>query len=191
MTAPLLSARVYAAARLMHSSGPLTQPAPKLSDFAHLDIGPAAVGLGPEPPPAAELEPETGWDATAFDALPADVRAGVIAGTAHNVGRAALEVEAEQEMVRPGDVHLHLTNPARYVDRDGRVDRERMRADLVLLTRDRPEMSRYGNRPGQESARPDERLRGGPGSGVGTGRLPIQGDGKERYLAMMAAGSRW
>lgn len=189
MTAPLLSARAYAAACLMHSSGPATQPAPKLADFLHLDVVPVG-DLAPEPPPAAEPEPDPGWATAAFDALPADVRNAVMAGTASIIGRAALELEAEQEMVRPSDVHLHLTDSARYVDQDGRVDRERMRADITTLTRDRPELSRYGNQPGQESARPDERRRAGPSSGVGAGRLPVESGGKEKYLAMMAAGDR-
>jgi len=64
-------------------------------------------------------------------------------------------------------VHLYLTDPARYVDGSGRVDRAAIRADLDRLTRERPELGRYGHGPGQEPARPDERRRAAPGGAVG------------------------
>ncbi len=89
--------------------------------------------------------------------LPAEARAGVIAGAATERGRTFLELDAEHELARAVDVHRYVTDPARYVDPAGRVDRDAIRADLDRLVRQRPELARYGPRPGQEPSRPAER----------------------------------
>lgn len=66
-------------------------------------------------------------------------------------------------------MHLYLTDPARYVDGSGRVDRAAIRDDIARLVRERPELARYGNGPEQEPARPDEQRRAAPGGAVGAG----------------------
>lgn len=173
MTAPQpVSARAFAAAALMYESDHRGAP-PKLDDFAHLDASTTAGALDP----AATGDQSTprgasGWDFAAFDALPDDTRAAVIAGVAQQTGRTVLENEAQLEMLRPSDVHLHLTDPAKYVDVRGNVDRDAIRHDLRQLTHQRPELSRYGHGNGQESQRPDTRRHGPQDGRVGAAGAP-------------------
>lgn len=183
-----LSARAYANAVRMHESDN-RMARPRLEDFAHLDAAPAAVRgeTHPVEPPAPVRSP--GWDMSAFDALPAEVRGGIAAGTAHGLGRGMLELEAERELVRPADVHLHLTDPGRYVDASGKVDREAIRADVQRLTVERPELSKYGHGPGQEPHRPDERRHAAPGAVVGAGPGPVSTNTVEATRARMEAAS--
>lgn len=166
MTQPAdpLSVRAHAAACLMYQSDHRGSP-PKSEDFAHLD----AVAHPGAPEPAATSQQPTptassGWDFAAFAALPDDTRAAVIAGVAQQTGRTVLENEAQLEMLRPSDVHLHLTDAAKYVDARGNVDRDAIRHDLRQLTHQRPELSRYGHGKGQEGTRPDT-WRHGPQDG--------------------------
>lgn len=167
-----LSERAFNSAAMMYESDHRGPP-PEPEDFAHLDAAPVAVvPAEPVPVPAAE-PPAPGWDLAAFDALPAETRAAVQAGTARGLGRSVLEIEAEAELLRPGDVHLHITDPSKYVDAQGRVDRAAIRADIGALTRQRPELSRYGSGPGQLGARPDERRHAEQGGPVGAQRGPM------------------
>ncbi len=170
-----LSERAFNSATMMYESDHRGPP-PEPEDFAHLDAAPAAVVpaepvLVPAAEPPAE-PPVPGWDLAAFDALPAETRAAVQAGTARGLGRSVLEIEAEGELLRPGDVHMHITDPSKYVDAQGRVDRAAIRADVGALTRQRPELSRYGNGPGQVGARPDGRRHAEQGGPVGAQRGP-------------------
>lgn len=166
MTEQPLSARAYAAAQSMYESDHRGAP-PRPEDFTHLDAAAPPAVVEPEQPSAPAPAPEPGWDVSAFAALPSETRAAVLAGTAAERGSTFLEAEAEAELLRAGDVHRYLTDPAKYVDQAGRVDRTMIRVDLEQLVRDRPELARYGNRPGQDPARPDERRRAAPGSAVG------------------------
>ena len=102
----------------------------------------------------------------------AKLRAGVMTGAAHTLGRAMLEAEAEGELARPADVHLHLTDPARYVNAEGQVDRDAIRRDVGRLVDQRPELSPYGTGPGQHGARPDNRRRAQPGGHIGAAGGP-------------------
>lgn len=190
MTEQPLSARAYASAVRMHETDN-RMPRPRLEDFAHLDA--ASAPAAPQAEPAQRTAPDLspGWDAAAFDALPEDVRSGVMAGAAQLLGRNMLEIEAEHELLRPSDVHLHLTDTARYVEAAGRVDREAIRGDIAKLVRERPELARYGNRPGQEPARADDRRRPAPGSMVGAGPGPVTtlDDRTKATLARMQSAS--
>jgi len=170
MTEPL-STRVAAIAQLMTDH---RTPPPRPEDYAHLDppAAPAAPPPAVEPAQPAAPSSAPGWDSSASDALPDETRAAVVAGVAVERGRSFLELEAAAELQRPADVHLHLTDPARYVDGSGRVDRTAIRTDLDRLTRERPELARYGHGPGQEPARPDERRHAAPGGAVGAGTPP-------------------
>lgn len=183
-----LSARAYANAVRMHQSDS-RMARPKIEDFTHLDTPPA---IAPDRQAVVETPPAVvapGWDMSAFGALPADIRAGIQAGTAHGLGRGMLELEAERELVRPADVHLHLTDPGRYVDASGKVDREAIRADVQRLTVERPELSKYGHGPGQEPHRPDERRHAAPGAVVGAGPGPVSTNTVEATRARMEAAS--
>jgi len=168
-----LSERAYNSAAMMHESD-RRGPAPRREDFAHLDATPAAAvtSAGPAPVPPEAPSTSAGWDASAFDALPPETRAAVQAGTARGLGRSVLEIEAEGELLRPSDVHMHITDPSKYVDAQGRVDRAAIRADVGALTRQRPELSKYGNGSGQVGARPDERRQAEQGGPVGAQRAP-------------------
>ena len=100
----------------------------------------------------------------------AKLRAGVMAGAAHTLGRAMLEAEAERELARPADVHLHLTDPARYVNAEGQVDRDAIRRDVGRLVDQRPELSRYG--PALPARSPPRQLP------ARTARRPHRGGGR-------------
>lgn len=67
---------------------------------------------------------------------------------------------------------------------DGRVDREAMRADIERVVRERPELGRYGNGPGQV-ARPDGRRRTAEGTGVGAGGATGDRSAVDAVLAQM------
>jgi len=102
-----------------------------------------------------------------------------------------LELQAEAELVRPSDVHLHLVDPSRYVDGAGRVDRAAIRTDLQQLVAEQPELSRYGHGPGQEPYRPDERRRPAPGGSVGArGPAHSTASAVGDVLEMMRTGGR-
>lgn len=177
-----LSARAYASAMSMWQSNTSRMAKPQPEDFAHLD------GAASPASPAAAVEAvpgPPGWDMSAFEALPPEVRAGIQAGTAHGLGRTMLELEAENELARPADVHLHLTDPAKYVDSAGRVDREAIREDLQQLTTGRPELSRYGHGPGQLGARPDERRQAPATLPIGSRPGPASGPDVAGTLARM------
>ncbi len=175
-----LSQRAHEVAVQMHELG--GGPRPELEHFAHLDVTATAQAQEQQQTPGAD--PGPGWDMGAFDALPEEVRAGIQAGTAHGLGRGMLELEAERELVRPADVHVHLTDAARYVDGEGRVDRDAIRGDLRRLTTERPELSRYGHGPGQVGVRPDDRRHAAPGTPIG-GHAPPLTDGVAHYRDLM------
>lgn len=182
-----LSAAVLASAQRMHADIP-TMARPDPDDFAYLDRLPAttAEDQGPEPP--APREPEPGWDASAFDALPPETRSAVMAATAHSLGRGVLQLEAERELTNPEDVHHYLTDPTSYVDDEGRVDRDSIRADVANLVRRRPQLSRYGNGAGQEPHRPDTRRRAAPDNPIGAKPEPHNPDAAvPATLARMSA----
>jgi hypothetical protein len=179
-----LAARAYASAKRMHDQDPGRMRRPEPEDFAGLDAGQTTT-----PTEETTDEPEPGWDTSAFDILPAELRAPVMAGAAAHLGRSALELAAEAELLRPTDAHLHLTNPSRYVDGEGRIDRTAIRTDLDRLTRERPELSRYGNGPGQVGVRPDERRRAPEGASTGAGGVPTTDDAVATTLARMEAAS--
>lgn len=157
---------------------------PRAEDFAGLD---AIQTTTPTEEPTAPLEP--GWDTSAFDVLPVELRSPVMAGTARALGRAALELAAQGELLRPEDAHLHLTDPSRYVDAEGRIDRDAVRTDLDRLTRERPELGRFGPGPGQVGVRPDERRRAPEGASTGAGGVPTTDDAVATVLARMEAAS--
>lgn len=166
-----LSIRAYNSAVQMYQADHRGPP-PTRQDFAHLDAATATAATH-EPSPVPATEPAApGWDVAAFDALPPDTRAGVLAGTAFERGRGFLELEAERALQRPADVHLYLSDAARYVDAEGRVNRDAIRNDLRDLTRQRPELSRYGHGPGQVGARPDERRHAPQDGHVGAAGAP-------------------
>jgi len=179
-----LSERAYASAKMMYESDHQGPP-PKPEDYAHLDAAPAAATAPVDPAPAPPEAPSSaGWDVAAFDRLPAETRAAVQAGTARGLARNMLEIEAEGELVRPADVHLHITDPSKYVGSDGRVDRGAIRRDLAALVSERPELSRYGHGPGQEPYRPDERRHAEAHVGAGGGPAATLAD---RVAAASAA----
>ena len=101
----------------------------------------------------------------------AKLRSGVMAGAAHTLGRAMLEAEAERELARPADVHLHLTDPARYVNAEGQVDRDAIRRDVGRLVDQRPELS-LRDRPWPARSPPDNRRRAQPGGHIGAAGGP-------------------
>lgn len=159
------AARAYASALRMHE-GDSRIPRPTPEQYAH--VTPAQPAPAPEGEANASPAPTAPtWDTASFDALPSDIREAVRAGTAALHGRNMLELEAEAELARPGDVHRYITDPARYVLSDGTVDRASIRADLAALTCERPELSRFGHAPGQQPFRPDERRRAPEESAVG------------------------
>ncbi len=178
-----MSQRVHDAAVLMADGAPV----PSVEAFAHLDVAPAGTERPTEP--AADPAPtEPSMDFAAFDSLPADIRTAVITATAHVVGSNALRLEAEAELCRPDDVGRYITDPARYVDADGRIDRAAMRADLQRLRTERPELARFGHGPGQEPYRPDDRRRAAPGSPLGVGAAPTTSANVATVLEQMAKG---
>ncbi len=101
----------------------------------------------------------------------AKLRAGVMAGAAHTLGRAMLEAEAERELARPADVHLHLTDPAKYVNAEGQVDRDAIRRDVGRLVDQRPELSRYGT--GTASTEPAPTTAGAHSPAATSGRRAV------------------
>jgi hypothetical protein len=179
-----LAARAYASAKRMYDQDPSRMRRPEPEDFAGLDAIQTTT-----PTKETTAPPEPGWDTSAFDILPDALRQPVMAGTARALGRAALELAAQGELLRPTDAHLHLTNPSRYVDGDGRIDRAAIRTDLDRLTRERPELSRFGVGPGQVGVRPDERRRAAPGASTGAGGVPTTDDAVAVSRARMEAAS--
>lgn len=177
MTATPLSHKVHAVAMQMYDGA---GPAPTIQQFEHLDRGAAEVEAGPE------VEVEPGWDAAAFDAVPAEYRDAVVAGTAAAIGRGVLHLEAEREMLRPDDIHVHVTDPARFVNVDGRVDRDAIRLAVQRVVTDRPELGRYGTGAGQERARPDDRRRADPADHLGAGVAASSGTELDRMRALMS-----
>ena len=111
--------------------------------------------------PVADAPPAPSWDMSAFDALPAELRAAVQAGTARQIGAAALELEAAAVLADPTDAGLYLRDPERFVNEHGRIDVTAIRAALDALVRERPHLSLH-----------DSTRRVAPGDGVGTGLGP-------------------
>lgn len=166
-----LAARAYASALRMRD-GDTRIARTTMDTYAHLDAGSASPVPATPKTPAAQPTPAQAWDSVSFDALPAEIREAVKAGTAAQHGRNMLELEAESELARPGDVHRYLTDPAKYVRADGSVDKAAIRADLTNLTQERPELSRFGHAPGQQPFRPDDRRRTPQSTNVGSQHTP-------------------
>lgn len=145
-----LADRTYAAARRMAEQAGL--PAPSRDDYKHHEAAPQTPapegqpppqGTSPADPPApGTTNADTPWDASAFANLPPDVRAQAELAAAGTLGRLALATAAERLMARPEDVHLHITDPTKYVDKDGRVDRDAVARDVSALVDSRPELGR-------------------------------------------------
>lgn len=134
----------------MHESAGLRPPDPARYTITESTSAPVEAAASGEQQAAGTAQQQTGWDLSAFAALPDDQRAGVMAGAAVALGRQVLELAAEKVLNVPSDVHHHLTNPEQYVDANGIVDTEAITTALNELALRRADLAKPGvgrNRP--------------------------------------------